>query len=55
MRQSLKATQWRQYPLLPAGDRIEASMLARAARTEELEWLHLEFKPGKELLPRSGG
>lgn len=54
MRQSLKAVQWRQPSLIPAGDRIEASMLSRATRTEEQEWIHLEFKPGRELIPRPG-
>lgn len=54
MRQSLKASQWRQPPLIPAGDRSEASMLSRAASAEEHEWIHLEFKPGRALIPRPG-
>ncbi|MFD3260140.1 hypothetical protein ACE3MQ_16155 [Paenibacillus lentus] len=52
MRQSLKATHFHHHLLLPTGDRIEARALSRAARTEEYEWLHLEFKPGRELVPR---
>lgn len=55
MRQSLKAAQWHHPLLIPAGDRTEARMLSRAARTEEYEWIRLEFKPGRELAPRSGG
>ncbi|WP_199925583.1 hypothetical protein [Paenibacillus bouchesdurhonensis] len=54
MRQSLKATQWKYPSLIPAGDRTEARMLSRTARTEEYEWIQLEFKPGRELVPRSG-
>lgn len=55
MRQSLKATYWHHHPLLPAGDRTEVRVLSHAARTEEYKWLHLEFKPGRELVPRSEG
>lgn len=55
MRQSLKAAQWHHSSLIPVGDRTEARMLSRAARTEEYEWIQLEFKPGQELAPRSRG
>ncbi|MNJ54895.1 hypothetical protein D3C77_503570 [compost metagenome] len=54
MRQSIKAAQWHNHPLIHVGDRSEASMLSRSAKTEEYDWIHTEFKPGRELVPRPG-
>ncbi|GJM77035.1 hypothetical protein HMSSN036_92510 [Paenibacillus macerans] len=54
MRQSTKSKAWRSVPLLAAGDRGEARMLARTAEPEAYELIPREVKPSAEWLPRPG-
>lgn len=54
MRQSAKSRDWQAIPLMTAGDRAEARMLARSAIPEQYELIPREVKPSAEWLPRPG-
>ncbi|MGG6313596.1 hypothetical protein [Paenibacillus macerans] len=54
MRQSAKTRDWQIIPLMPAGCRTEARMLARLSAPEQFELIPREVKPSAEWLPRHG-